>query len=56
MKRKLIHNGLSLLMATAAFLGVVGSLAAQAQATKPNIVFIMGDDIGIGISALIIAA
>jgi arylsulfatase A-like enzyme len=44
MKRNLIHNGLSLLIATAAFFGVVGSLAAQDK--KPNILFIMGDDIG----------
>jgi arylsulfatase len=44
MKRNLIHNCLSLLIATAAFLGVVGSLAAQTK--KPNILFIMGDDIG----------
>ena len=44
MKRNLIHNRLSLLIATAAIFGVVGSLAAQDK--KPNILFIMGDDIG----------
>src|SRR5712675_3389025 len=44
MKRNLIHNGLSLLMATAALVSAVGS--AQAQDKKPNILFIMGDDIG----------
>src|SRR6187399_1054692 len=44
MKRNLIHNGLSLLMATAALFSVVAQ--AQAQDKKPNILFIMGDDIG----------
>src|SRR5438094_7178751 len=44
MKRNLSYNGLSLLMATAALLSVVAP--AQAQDKKPNIVFIMGDDIG----------
>jgi arylsulfatase len=44
MKRNLIHNRLSLLIATAAILGVVGSLAAQDK--KPNIVVFMGDDVG----------
>jgi arylsulfatase A-like enzyme len=44
MKRNLIHNGLSLLMATAALFGAVAP--AQAQDKKPNILFIMGDDIG----------
>ena len=44
MKRNLTHNGLSLLMATAALFGAV--VSAQAQDKKPNIVFIMGDDIG----------
>ena len=44
MKRNLTHNGLSLLIATAALLGVV--VPAQAQHKKPNILFIMGDDIG----------
>ena len=45
MKRNLIHNGLSLLIATAALFSAVAS--AQAQDKKPNILFIMGDDIGI---------
>jgi arylsulfatase A-like enzyme len=45
MKRSLIHNGLSLLIATAALFSVV--VPAQAQDKKPNILFIMGDDIGI---------
>ena len=45
MKRNLIRNSLLLLIATAALLGVVGSVAAADS--KPNIVFIMGDDIGI---------
>ena len=44
MKRNLIHNGLSLLIATAAVFSVVAP--AQAQDKKPNILFIMGDDIG----------
>src|SRR6059036_3408852 len=44
MKRNLIHNGLSLLIATAALLGVVAP--AQAADKKPNILFIMGDDVG----------
>src|SRR5437870_5838924 len=44
MKPKVIHNGLSLLIATAALLGVVGS--AQAADKKPNILFIKGDDVG----------
>ena len=44
MKRNLIHNGLSLLMATAALFSAV--VPAQAQDKKPNILFIMGDDIG----------
>src|SRR5436190_21409877 len=44
MKRNLSYNGLSLLMATAAIFGVVAP--AQAQDKKPNIAFIMGDDIG----------
>jgi arylsulfatase A-like enzyme len=44
MKRNIIHNGLLLLIATAAFFSAVAS--AQAQDKKPNILFIMGDDIG----------
>src|SRR5690348_18249196 len=44
MKRNLIHNGLSLLIATAALFGAV--VPAHAQDKKPNILFIMGDDIG----------
>jgi len=44
MKRKLIHNGLSLLIATAALLGVVGSVVAADK--KPNIVMLMQDDTG----------
>ena len=38
MKRNLIHNGLSLLIATAAFLGVVRSTVAADK--KPNILVI----------------
>src|SRR6266481_1439852 len=44
MKRDLIHNGLSLLIATAALFSAVAT--GQAQDKKPNILFIMGDDIG----------
>src|SRR5206468_665576 len=44
MKRNLIHNGLSLLIATAALFSVVGSVVAADK--KPNILVIMGDDIG----------
>src|SRR5438128_10830490 len=44
MKRKLFHDSVWLLIATAALLGVVGSVAAADK--KPNILFIMGDDIG----------
>jgi arylsulfatase A-like enzyme len=44
MKRNIIHNGLSLLIATAALLSAA---SVQAQDKKPNILFIMGDDIGI---------
>jgi arylsulfatase A-like enzyme len=44
MKRNLIHNGLSLLIATAALFSAV--VPVQAQDKKPNILFIMGDDIG----------
>jgi arylsulfatase len=50
MKRNLIHNGLSLLVTTAALFSAVVSAQAQekkpATAGKPNILFIMGDDIG----------
>jgi arylsulfatase A-like enzyme len=45
MKRNLIHNGLSLLIATAAIFSVVAPTQAQTQ--KPNIVVIMADDVGI---------
>src|SRR6201997_355599 len=44
MKRNLSYKGLSLLMAAAALFSVVAP--AQAQDRKPNIMFIMGDDIG----------
>ena len=44
MKRNLITSGLSLLVATAALFSAVAP--AQAQDKKPNILFIMGDDIG----------
>src|SRR3954462_7025997 len=44
MKRNLFHNGLSLFIATAALFSAVAP--AQAQDKKPNILFIMGDDIG----------
>src|SRR6266581_2191270 len=44
MKRNVIHNGLSLLIATAALFSALAP--AQAQDKKPNILFIMGDDIG----------
>src|SRR5436853_4324097 len=44
MKRNLRYNGLSLLMATAALFSAV--VPVQAQDRKPNILFIMGDDIG----------
>src|SRR6187549_1003649 len=44
MKRTLSYNGLSLLIATAALFGAVAT--GQAQDKKPNILFIMGDDIG----------
>src|SRR5256885_17190096 len=46
MKRKLFHNSVWLLIATAALLRAA-VVPAQAQDKKPNIVFIMGDDIGI---------
>ena len=45
MKRNISYNGLSLLVATAALFSAVAP--AQAQDKKPNILFIMGDDIGI---------
>src|SRR5437762_13610131 len=44
MKPTLSYKGLSLLIATAALLGVVGS--AQAADKKPNIVILMTDDVG----------
>ena len=44
MKRNISYNGLSLLIATAALFSAVAP--AQAQDKKPNILFIMGDDIG----------
>src|SRR5277367_7189980 len=44
MKLKLIHRGFWILTATAALIGAGGPL--QAQDKKPNILFIMGDDIG----------
>src|SRR5881397_3806477 len=44
MKPNLSYKGLFLLMATAALFGAVAP--AQAQDKKPNILFIMGDDIG----------
>ena len=44
MKTPLFKHGLSALTASVALIGVV--ITAQAQAKKPNILFIMGDDIG----------
>jgi arylsulfatase A-like enzyme len=44
-KQKVLSHGLSILTATAALIGAGGLL--QAQDKKPNILFIMGDDIGI---------
>jgi arylsulfatase A-like enzyme len=44
MKRNLSYNGLALLMATAALFSGVGSAVAADK--KPNIVVIMGDDVG----------
>ena len=44
MKRKLLKHGLAVLTASAAF--VCFALPAQAADKKPNILFIMGDDIG----------
>src|SRR3954462_2887913 len=54
MKRNLVQNGLSLLIATAALLSAVVPAQAQdspmpgsgAAGNKSNILFIMGDDIG----------
>src|SRR4029077_9182074 len=43
-KRNLSYNGLSLLVAAAAFFSAVTT--GQAQDKKTNILFIMGDDIG----------
>jgi len=45
MKRKLIRNGLSLLACTAALF--CAAVPLQAADKKPNILFIMGDDIGL---------
>ena len=45
MKRKLITGGLSVLTAATALF--YAAAPAQAADKKPNIVFIMGDDIGI---------
>ena len=44
MKRNISYNSLSLLIGIAALFSVVAT--AQAQDKKPNILFIMGDDIG----------
>ena len=46
MKRNLIHNGLSLLIATAALFSAVAP--AQAADKKPNVVILMTDDTGWG--------
>src|SRR5271170_3532430 len=43
-KQKVLSHCLSLMTATAALIGAAGPL--QAQDKKPNILFIMGDDIG----------
>src|SRR5271165_4441906 len=43
-KQKVLSHGLSLLTATAALIGAAGPL--QAQEKKPNILFIMSDDVG----------
>ena len=43
-KTKVVNCGLSVLTATIALIGAAGPL--QAQEKKPNIVVIMGDDIG----------
>ena len=47
MKNKLIKRGLTLLTVSAALWCAVAPAQAQAPAKKPNIVMIMGDDIGI---------
>ena len=44
MKHNLFTSGLAMLLAAAALFGAASP--AQAQAKKPNILFIMGDDIG----------
>ena len=44
MKRNLIHNGLSLLIATAALFSAIAP--AQAADKKPNILMLMQDDTG----------
>jgi arylsulfatase len=44
MKRNLSYNSLSLLIAAVALFNVAAPVCAQDK--KPNIVFIMGDDIG----------
>jgi len=44
MKHELVKHGLTVLAASAALLCAVAS--AQAQTKKPNVLFIMGDDIG----------
>jgi arylsulfatase len=44
MKRNISYNGFSLLVAAAALVSAVAT--GQAQDKKPNILFIMGDDIG----------
>jgi arylsulfatase len=43
-KPKIVSYGLSVLTATAALIGAAGPL--QAQEKKPNIIVVMGDDIG----------
>ena len=44
MKRDFIYNSLLVFIATAALFSAV--VPSQAQDKKPNILFIMGDDIG----------
>jgi arylsulfatase len=46
MIEKLRTCGSAVLLASAAIISAVGSADAQGQAQRPNIVFIMGDDIG----------